>query len=66
MANYALDNAWEQASHRLKLLEMHLDPMSHRLLLALGLREGWRCLEVGGGGGSVTLTSRCGGAALMS
>jgi hypothetical protein len=27
--------------------------MSHRRLVALGVRQGWQCLEVGGGGGSV-------------
>jgi Methyltransferase domain len=54
MAHYALDNAWEQARHRLALLEQHLDPMSHRRLAALGVCQGWQCLEVGGGGGSVT------------
>jgi SAM-dependent methyltransferase len=54
MASYALDNAWERARHRLALLEHHLDPMSHQRLAALGVREGWQCLEVGGGGGLVT------------
>src|SRR5262245_16870273 len=54
MAHYALDNAWERARHRLALLEQHLDPVSHRRLAALGARQGWQCLEVGGGGGSVT------------
>lgn len=29
------------------------DPESIRLLYARGLDEGWRCLEVGGGGGSI-------------
>jgi hypothetical protein len=28
MANYALDNAWDQARRRLDLLEQQLDPMS--------------------------------------
>jgi methyltransferase family protein len=54
MAHYTLDNAWERARHRLALLEQHLDPMSHRRLEALDVRQGWQCLEVGGGGGSVT------------
>lgn len=53
MANYALDNTWDRAHHRLALLEQHLDPMSHRRLAELGVREGWRCLEVGGGLGSM-------------
>jgi SAM-dependent methyltransferase len=54
MANYSLDNAWEQARRRLALLEQLLDPLSQRRLAALGVSKGWRCLEVGGGGGSVT------------
>jgi ubiquinone/menaquinone biosynthesis C-methylase UbiE len=50
---YALENAWEQAGRRLALLEQHLDPMTQRRLLALGVSEGWQCLEVGGGRGSI-------------
>ena len=53
MATYALDNAWEHAQRRLALLERHLDPMTQRRIEMLGIRPGWRCLEVGGGGGSV-------------
>lgn len=53
MADYALDNAWDKARQRLQLLEQHLDPMTRRRLSALGVGTGWRCLEVGGGGGSV-------------
>jgi SAM-dependent methyltransferase len=53
MAKYALDNAWERAKRRLALLEQHLDPLTQRRLLALGVKQGWHCLEVGGGGGSV-------------
>ncbi len=53
MEQYALANAWERARRRLTLLEQQLDPMSQRRLTALGLKTGWRCLEVGGGGGSV-------------
>lgn len=29
------------------------DPETYRLLYARGIDEGWRCLEVGGGGGSI-------------
>lgn len=53
MADYTLDNAWDQARRRLGLLEQHLDPMTRRRMGTLGVTEGWRCLEVGGGGGSV-------------
>lgn len=54
MTEYSLDNTWDQASPRLALLENQLDPISHRRLRATGLSGGWRCLEVGGGGGSIT------------
>ena len=54
MAEYTLDNAWQQARRRLALLEAWLDPGTIRHLEALGLGEGWHCLEIGGGGGSVT------------
>jgi SAM-dependent methyltransferase len=39
---------------RLELLEQCLDPMTTRSLDAIGVEAGWRCLELGGGGGSVT------------
>ena len=51
---YTLDNAWEQARHRLDLLETCYDPATTRRLRALGVGTGWRCLELGAGGGSIT------------
>ena len=54
MSGYSLDNTWDQADLRLALLESQLDPISQRRLSALGVGDGWRCLEVGGGGGSMT------------
>src|SRR5689334_25230763 len=53
MVGYALDNSWDRAKRRLSLLEQHLDPMTKRRATALGLGEGWSCLEVGAGGGSI-------------
>jgi ubiquinone/menaquinone biosynthesis C-methylase UbiE len=53
MAKYALDNAWDRAKRRLALLEQHLDPMTERRLVMLGVSWGWNVLEVGGGGGSI-------------
>ena len=38
---------------RLSLLEEVADPLSIRHLEARGVGPGWRCLEVGGGGGSI-------------
>ena len=52
-AGYAWDNAWTEARRRLDLLEQCWDPDSHAYLRAAGLQPGWRCLEVGGGGGSI-------------
>jgi SAM-dependent methyltransferase len=38
---------------RLKLIEQFNDPYTFRHLDAIGVAEGWRCLEVGAGAGSV-------------
>jgi SAM-dependent methyltransferase len=51
MAVYMLKDA--EPRQRLAALENVLDPGTIRLLEALGTGEGWRCLEVGGGGGSI-------------
>jgi SAM-dependent methyltransferase len=53
-SEYRFDNAWLQARERLAALEAQLDPSTIRHLQALGVGEGWHCLEVGGGGGSIT------------
>ena len=47
---------------RLSLLEELHDPLSAGQLDAIGVSEGWRCLDVGAGGGSVTrmLSARVG------
>ena len=50
---YILDNAWVHARERLRQLEAHFDPGSIRHLERLGVAEGWHCLEVAGGGGSI-------------
>jgi hypothetical protein len=49
---YVLDNAAE-ARARFEALPRIYDPGTFRHLAALGVGEGWRCLEVGAGGGSV-------------
>lgn len=53
-AGYALPNEWQHARRRLELLELSYDPLSTRRLEHVGVRAGWRCLEVGAGGGSIT------------
>jgi len=50
---YAFDNAWHQARQRLAAIEAIYDPGTIRHLEARGVGEGWRCLEVGAGGGSI-------------
>ena len=54
MQAYSFDNAWSEARQRLRGLEQLLDPGSIRYLEALGVGQGWRCLEVGAGAGSMT------------
>jgi SAM-dependent methyltransferase len=52
-AAYTLDNTWEKAQRRLSLLESIYDPGTTARLTALGVGQGWRCLELGAGGGSI-------------
>src|SRR5215475_6958128 len=53
MSSYAFDNSWYRARQRLALLEQCLDAGTCRRISALGLADGWQCLEVGAGAGSV-------------
>jgi SAM-dependent methyltransferase len=53
MTDYAFDNAWQQARQRLTAIEAWLDPGTFRHLEERGVGPGWRCLEIGAGGGSV-------------
>lgn len=50
---YIFDNAWQQERQRLASLEAVYDPGTFRVLAGRGVGEGWHCLEIGGGGGSV-------------
>lgn len=50
---YAFDNALAMQRERLDTLEALFDPGTIRHLDALGVAPGWRCLEVGAGGGSI-------------
>lgn len=50
---YSLPNSWNRADTRLSLLEQSHDRISRRRLLDAGVEEGWRCLEVGAGAGSI-------------
>lgn len=53
MSDYQLDNRWPKARHRLELLCEAGDPQSIEALRATGIGPGWRCLEVGGGLGTL-------------
>lgn len=50
---YAFGNQRPGQADRLQLLAELLDEETFTLLAARGVRPGWRCLEVGAGGGSV-------------
>ncbi len=52
-ATYLLDNAMHEAARRMRVLARLFDAATQRALLGLGMAGGWRCLEIGGGGGSV-------------
>lgn len=52
-AGYLLDNARAEAQGRFAGLEACFDGVTRRHVAALGLRPGWRCLEIGAGNGSV-------------
>ncbi len=51
--SYLLDNTWERTRERFDLLEGLLDPATIEHMHRIGVSEGWNCLEVGGGGGSI-------------
>ncbi|WP_406354038.1 class I SAM-dependent methyltransferase [Streptomyces sp. NBC_00658] len=51
--SYLFDNAADQTPDRFSVLEARYDSFSKEQLNLTGLDPGWRCLEVGGGGGSL-------------
>ena len=51
---YVFDNAAPQAAARLAALAEVFDPGSRRQILDRGVGTGWRCLEIGGGLGTIT------------
>jgi len=59
---YLFDQAWEAERTRLRGLEAYYDAVSIRWLERTAVGPGWRCLEVGGGAGSIArwLASRIG------
>jgi len=55
MNTYVFDQGWQKERDRLAGIESLYDSYSTRCLAGLGVREGWRCLEVGFGAGGVAL-----------
>jgi ubiquinone/menaquinone biosynthesis C-methylase UbiE len=53
-STYSFDPSWEGERARLACIEEWLDPYSIDAFLEHGVAEGWRCLDVAGGGGSLT------------
>jgi SAM-dependent methyltransferase len=51
--HYPFDNAAPQAGERFARLAELYDGVTQRHLDRLGINDGWRCLEVGAGGGSI-------------
>ncbi|MSQ09698.1 MAG: class I SAM-dependent methyltransferase [Dehalococcoidia bacterium] len=54
IGGYVFGNEWQQEYERLSLMEAGWDPYSVHNLSTLGDMTGWRCLEVGAGGGSIS------------
>jgi SAM-dependent methyltransferase len=52
--DYAFPHSAEDEPRRLRLLEQRLDPLTKRRIQRLGVSQGARCLEIGGGRGSIT------------
>ena len=52
--DYAFPHSARDESRRLELLEQRLDPLTKRRIQRLGVGQGARCLEIGGGRGSIT------------
>src|SRR5215210_8946321 len=53
MKPYILDDASTLEYQRLDLMSKILDPWTRGYLTALGVGEGWQCLELGSGNGSI-------------
>ncbi len=50
---YVFDNAEQETQARFAALPLIFDPGTIRHLEARGVSPGWKCLEVGAGGGSI-------------
>lgn len=54
MAEYTLPHGLAGEEQRLALMSALLDPLEHTYIAKLGVRSGWRCLELGCGNGSIS------------
>jgi len=52
-SKYGFDPSWSDERRRLALIEQVYDPPTFATLEQLGVSAGWRCVDVGAGGGSV-------------
>jgi hypothetical protein len=50
---YGFDPSWSDERRRLALIERCYDPITTSRLTQVGVAAGWRCLDVGVGGGSI-------------
>jgi SAM-dependent methyltransferase len=50
---YVYDQAWQEERRRLAGMEDLWDPGTRAVIQDLGIQPGWRCLEIGAGGGSI-------------
>lgn len=64
--DYIYDQGFSEERARLAGIESLWDPGSQRLLDGLGIGRGWRCLEVGAGGGSLVNWMAKRGAAVLA
>jgi len=55
MNTYIFDPGWQKECDRLRGMETLFDRYTTQCLLDLGVSEGWQCLEVGCGAGSIAL-----------
>ena len=54
LRHYILDDAATVEYQRLDLMSKILDPWTRGYMSALGIGQGWHCLELGGGNGSIS------------
>jgi SAM-dependent methyltransferase len=51
--SYQFEHSWQHERERLAVLERGGDPSTIACLTSIGVEQGWRCLEIGAGAGSI-------------